>query len=32
LKQTFGVELPNWRAELQSAFVAGKDPQVLANS
>jgi dTDP-4-dehydrorhamnose reductase len=32
LKQTFRVELRDWRAELQSAFVDDKNPEVLANS
>jgi dTDP-4-dehydrorhamnose reductase len=32
LKQTFGVELRDWRAELESAFVGDQDPEVLAHS
>lgn len=32
LKQTFRVQLSDWRAQLQSAFVDDKDPEVPANS
>jgi dTDP-4-dehydrorhamnose reductase len=32
LKQTFRVQLSDWRAQLQSAFVDDRDPKVLANS